>query len=145
MRSPAQASPEGPLPTKKLLRFATQISEGLAKAHSAGIVHRDLKPENVMLCERGGRSDVVKVLDFGIAKLADDADARHRTKTGMPLGTPLYMSPEALRGDAGTIRSDLYSLGATLYELMTGQPVFSADTPHQVIDQISNSLYVVDE
>jgi serine/threonine-protein kinase len=96
---------------------------GLAHAHGKGIIHRDLKPDNILI----GPGDQVKLADFGLAK-ALDTDQR-LTATGLVLGTPLYMSPEAARGEALDARSDLYSLGATFYHLMAGVPPFRAETP----------------
>jgi len=103
-----------------------QIARALEAAHAKAIIHRDLKPDNVFLASTGdGVPPVVKVLDFGIAKLAAEGDGQQKTKTGNLLGTPLYMSPEQCRG-AGKIdqRSDVYSLGCIAYELFTGRPPF---------------------
>ena len=100
--------------------------EALAEAHGVGLVHRDVKPANVILCERGGLSDVVKVVDFGLVKdLEDDTGATH---DGALVGTPLYLAPEAIRSPAADARSDLYSVGAVAYFLLTGRHVFEGRT-----------------
>jgi len=120
----------GPLSLARLLDLARQIGAALSRAHAAGIVHRDLKPENVMLVRREGEPDVIKVVDFGIAKVP--AAHRHpndaaRTQAGMIYGTPDYMPPEqALGGDVGA-SADLYALGIVLFEALTGRRPFVAD------------------
>jgi eukaryotic-like serine/threonine-protein kinase len=126
----------GRLPVDEALRIAKQIAEALETAHEHAIVHRDLKPANVKI----SRDGVVKVLDFGLAKLADDAVARgvpeasaavtlpHMTGVGVILGTPAYMSPEQARGEPADQRSDIWAFGCVLYEMLTGQPAFSAKT-----------------
>ena len=120
----------GPLPEVRLLRIGDQIAGALAAAHAAGVVHRDLKPSNVMLVDLPGISDHVKVLDFGIAKLALDP----RTPTGLTLagslvGTPGYMAPEQIQSAAVDGRADIYALGVVLYELATGTNPFAGPTP----------------
>ncbi len=125
----------GRLPIRKLLDFAVQMADGLASAHEAGIVHRDLKPRNVMI----SRSGFVKILDFGLAKLevsATGSRARAPSDTvtdpetlpGAVLGTTDYMSPEQARGGAIDARSDQFSLGAVLYEMVTGRRAFARET-----------------
>jgi len=118
----------GPARADKLL---IQICGSLHEAHEHGIVHRDLKPENVLLTERGGQTDFVKLLDFGIAKNrdAEDESQAKLTKQGMVLGTPPYMSPEQFSGQELDRRSDIYSLGAMTYEMVTGVLPFTAKTP----------------
>ncbi len=121
----------GPLPTRKAIDYARQTAEGLAAAHERNIVHRDVKPDNLFIT-RDGR---VKILDFGIAKLTrpgDDA-MRHtglptETEAGLVVGTASYMSPEQIRGEAVDARSDLFSFGSILYEMLTGRPAFARDT-----------------
>ena len=124
---------EGPLPSQTLLRLASQIAEGLDKAHSARIVHRDLKPENLMVTGDG----LVKILDFGLAKLTSspvkldsdmDTVTKEGTRQGTILGTVQYMSPEQASGRAVDYRSDQFSLGLILYEMATGKVAFQRDT-----------------
>jgi serine/threonine protein kinase len=110
-------------------RIVRQVCASLADAHGAGIIHRDLKPDNIFLTEVGGDRDWVKVLDFGVAKLADSESAGTLTQTGMIFGTPKYMSPEQAEGRPLDYRADIYALGVILYELLTGRPPFVADTP----------------
>jgi len=120
-----------PLPEPRIIRIVTQVLSALADAHQAGVIHRDLKPENIMVvARRGGESDVVKVLDFGIAKIVDGgADGGPSlTRTGFVCGTPEYMSPEQARGAPLDSRSDLYSVGVLLYQMVTRQLPFSSDS-----------------
>jgi len=100
-------------------QIAVQICRALAAAHAAGVVHRDLKPENVFLVSRDGKADFVKVLDFGIAR---SAGRSRLTNPGVAMGTPEYMAPEQARGGPVDKRSDIYSVGALLYEMVTGAP-----------------------
>jgi tRNA A-37 threonylcarbamoyl transferase component Bud32 len=122
----------GALEWRRAARIATQICGSLANAHENGIVHRDLKPENVMLLTRGTEKDIVKVLDFGIAKIMEDDGKDQRqalTKTGMVFGTPQYMSPEQIRGEKVDARSDIYSTGVIVYQMLTGALPFNSETP----------------
>ena len=122
----------GAMPWDRACSIGTQICSALRNAHEKNIIHRDMKPENVMLCKRGDETDFVKVLDFGIAKLMDDGETDQQkalTKTGMVFGTPQYMSPEQVRGEKLDARSDIYSVGIIIYEMLTGKLPFNADTP----------------
>ena len=110
----------GPIPPAQVLDLAAQITEGLAAAHERGIVHRDLKPGNVLVTEEG----VVKILDFGLAKLVG---REQLTATNSTVGTPAYMSPEQVRGDQVDARTDLWSLGVMLYEMVVGNRPFRRD------------------
>jgi serine/threonine-protein kinase len=116
---------EGRLPERMALAFAIQACSALAFAHDVGIVHRDIKPENIMIVahrdDDGNPCDLAKVCDFGLAKLGDrDPDQEDLTTGGMLCGSPMYMSPEQTRGETLDGRSDIYSLGVTLYESLTG-------------------------
>jgi serine/threonine-protein kinase len=122
----------GAMGWRRAARVVTQICGSLENAHDNGIVHRDLKPENVMLLKRGSEKDIVKVLDFGIAKIMEDDGKDQRqalTKTGMVFGTPQYMSPEQIRGEKVDPRSDIYSTGVIVYQMLTGALPFNAETP----------------
>jgi serine/threonine-protein kinase len=121
----------GPLEPPRIVRICEQICSSLADAHSHGIVHRDLKPDNVMLSQRGRERDVARVLDFGIAKLRDEqgnVSMMPQTRAGDLLGTPQYMAPEQIRGEKVDARTDIYALGAMLFEMMTGQLPFDGAT-----------------
>lgn len=114
------------IPPERLIPIMVQVCDALIHAHSQGILHRDIKPANIMLIDMPRERDVVKVLDFGLAKIADDALAAGTnsldTNPGDPIGTPLYMSPEQSRGEKPDARSDVYSLGTVMYECLTGVP-----------------------
>lgn len=116
----------GPLPIGEAVALALQVLEALEVAHAAGIVHRDIKPQNLMLTTGG----LLKVMDFGTAKAPGTGT---KTKTGMYLGTPHYMSPEQATGGPVDRRSDLYALGCTLFELVAGHPPFHGATDWQII------------
>src|SRR5688572_12441404 len=125
---------EGALEPKRVAHLLRQITGSLDEAHRQGIVHRDLKPENVLLIERAGEKDVVKLVDFGIAARTESADREKEqklTQQGMVLGTPPYMSPEQFTGKALDARSDIYSLGVMTYQMLTAKLPFEADTPWQ--------------
>lgn len=131
---------EGTLDVKRALHITAQIAAALSAAHAAGIVHRDLKPENVMLVEHDGDRDWVKVLDFGIAKLSaeDTRDQPKLTRAGSVFGTPEYMSPEQASGQPVDMRSDLYTLGIMLYEMLAGATPFAG--PGEMIGVITRQL-----
>ena len=116
---------DGPQPEERVIHILTQICGSLAEAHDVGLVHRDIKPGNVMLCERGGLYDVVKVLDFGLVREINRSDDTDVTKVDTITGTAFYLAPEAIKAD-GTIdaRCDLYAVGAVGYYLLTGKAVF---------------------
>src|SRR5579883_942388 len=121
---------DGPMPAERAEHILTQVCGSLEEAHGRGIVHRDLKPDNVVLLERAGKKDFVKVLDFGIAKRSREEDKNEQklTQQGMVLGTPPYMSPEQFTGRPIDARSDIYSLGVMAYEMLTGKLPFKAET-----------------
>jgi serine/threonine-protein kinase len=110
----------GLVPIADVQDILGQVASGLEAAHAAGVIHRDLKPSNVLVGERGA----VKIIDFGLATVATGAGL---TATGAILGTPLYMAPEQVRGKPVDARSDIYSLGALAYHLVTGRPPFSGE------------------
>jgi serine/threonine-protein kinase len=128
---------DGPQPPARVIHLLRQISGALAEAHGTGLIHRDIKPANIVLCERGGVPDVVKVVDFGLVK--DLSDETAQTQANTLAGTPLYLSPESIK-DPGSVdaRSDLYAVGAVGYYLLTGKHVFDATT---IIEVCSHHLH----
>jgi len=134
---------DGMLPVENVVQYAVQVADALAAAHAGQIVHRDLKPGNVMVTARG----MVKVLDFGVAKLNDfgqsDPDGQMETMTahtqhGAIVGTLAYMSPEQARGKELDARTDIFSFGALLYEMATGRQAFSGNTSAEIFEAILN-------
>jgi len=132
---------DGPLPVRRAVDCAVQVARGLAAAHDRGIVHRDLKPENIFLTEDGR----VKILDFGLAKLTrpelagSDGDvptAQVNTEPGQVMGTVGYMSPEQVRGRPADHRSDIFSFGSILYEMLSGKRAFQGETPADTMSAI---------
>jgi len=127
---------DGPWSFARAARFFTQICSGLTEAHEAGIVHRDLKPENLMVVHRREGVEHAKVLDFGLAKLRERGAADAGISAGgQVIGTPYYMAPEQVRGEDLDARADIYSLGATLYRVLTGEPPFDAPSPMSVLSK----------
>jgi len=122
----------GPMPIDEAIGIAIQIGEALGAAHAGGTIHRDIKPANILITDR----DQVKVVDFGLAKLAGEATV---TRQGSVIGTPAYMSPEQATGDETDGRSDLWALGAILYEMVTGRRAFAADHEQAILLAITTS------
>jgi eukaryotic-like serine/threonine-protein kinase len=130
----------GALPQRKTIEYGVQIAQGLAAAHEKGIVHRDLKPENIFVTKDGR----IKILDFGLAKLAQKAGAgsdevtlvSERTAAGVVMGTASYMAPEQVRGEAADPRTDIFAFGAVLYEMLSGVRAFRRDTPAETMTAV---------
>src|SRR6266567_3677432 len=128
----------GPLPLRKAVDYGVQMANGLGAAHEKGIVHRDLKPDNVFITKDGR----VKILDFGLAKPTSEAAGDSATMTspatlpGMILGTAGYMSPEQVRGKPADLRSDIFSFGAVLYEMVAGQRAFRGESSIETMNAI---------
>jgi serine/threonine-protein kinase len=135
---------EAPLDTARAVALMLQISAAVAAAHEEGVIHRDLKPGNIFVVQRPHAPAIIKVLDFGIAKLASEAgdghDEKPLTQTGVMIGTPRYMSPEQCDGAELTPGSDVYSLGIILYEMLTGATPFTGPTPLSVALKHSSEL-----
>jgi tRNA A-37 threonylcarbamoyl transferase component Bud32 len=124
----------GPLGLSETSRILHQVADSLTEAHAKGIVHRDLKPENIFMCATEGEGEVVKVLDFGLAKLREARDESFvDTARGNLVGTPYYMSPEQISGDDVDVRSDIYGLAAVSYKLLTGKPPYPHENPVVVL------------
>jgi serine/threonine protein kinase len=119
---------DGPLPWSRAAPLLAQICGALAEAHELGIVHRDLKPENVLITRTGNGRDYAKVLDFGLAKLEQQKAPTTATDRQQIVGTPYFMSPEQIRGDDVDTRSDIYSFGCLMFEVLTGQHLFTGST-----------------
>jgi len=119
---------DGPMPWSRAAPLLAQVSSALQEAHELGIVHRDLKPENVLITRTAGGRDYAKVLDFGLAKLDQRGTPSTMTDRQQIVGTPYFMSPEQIRGDDVDARSDIYSFGALMFELLTAQHLFQGST-----------------
>ena len=124
---------ESMLPLPRVCRIIEQVLEALSEAHVIGVVHRDLKPENILLIPLRTGSDLVKVVDFGLATMTDHEPSKRISVAGSMCGTAEYMSPEQIRGAPVDARADLYSLGIVLFELLTGSPPFVAESPAKII------------
>jgi serine/threonine protein kinase len=127
---------DGPMEAERAINIMIQVCGALDEAHRAGIIHRDLKPENIFLTQQGGTTDFPKVLDFGLAKVSErqmGRDSMMLTQQGMVFGTPEFMSPEQTLGEKLDRRSDIYSLGLILYELLTGKLPFDAEKPVDIM------------
>ena len=120
---------QGPIPTELAIDYAAQIAKGLAKAHEADIVHRDIKPANIIIT----KDNTVKIVDFGLAKMTGETQL---TKTGSTIGTIAYMSPEQLKGEEVDHRTDIWSLGVVLYEMVMGERPYRGEYEHQIIYQV---------
>jgi serine/threonine-protein kinase len=138
----------------RVIKIFSQAASALAFAHDAGVVHRDIKPSNLVIVDRGDERDVVKIVDFGIAKLMGHGDSHEGvassslalTATGEVIGTPLYMSPEQANGRDLDLRSDIYSLGCVMYNAITGRPPFVGDTAIDTIRlQITGTPPAIDK
>ena len=136
-------SRESPIETARAISIMLQTSAAVAAAHEAGIIHRDLKPSNILVTQSADQPAVVKVLDFGIAKvtadkLDDDENATSMVQTSSVIGTPRYMSPEQYNGFELTPATDVYSLGVILYEMLTGMAPFTGATREQIAQKHAN-------
>ena len=124
----------GPMPLPRALNILRQMLRGLEHAHAAGVIHRDLKPENIMLVERDGQRDVVKILDFGIAKVTQpQSGGEALTQAGVIFGTPEYLSPEQALGEAVDARADIYAAGVIFYEMLAGRRPFESEDKVKII------------
>ncbi len=126
---------QGPLRLDQVIEITKQMCAGLAAAHKLGIIHRDIKPDNIMLAQEDGQQ-IVKVLDFGIARLSETDPSIGKTRAGVIMGTPTYMSPEQAMGKTGDkidARSDIYSLGIVIHQMLTGHVAFKAPTPLEIM------------
>ena len=132
---------EGPIPAARVAHILAATCRSLREAHAQGLVHRDIKPQNIMLCQRGGESDVVKVLDFGLVKPVSSMEATKITKTMGVIGTPLYMAPERLRDpESNDPKSDIYSLGAVGFNLLTGHDIYHDVSDVDVYYHVINTV-----
>ncbi|MBX3127225.1 MAG: protein kinase [Polyangiaceae bacterium] len=124
---------EGPLGAERMARLVVQVCSSLSEAHRLDIIHRDLKPENVFVLQGPSGSELIKVLDFGLAKLRESTELGEVTSRGAIVGTPFYMSPEQIRGESADQRSDVYALGALMHMCLTAEPPFDAPRPMGVL------------
>ena len=124
----------GAMPPGRVIYLLRQTCEALQEAHAIGLMHRDIKPANIFAAKRGGKYDIAKLLDFGLAKPLADASAPELTQDGTITGSPLFMSPEQATGDGEPdARSDIYSLGTVAYYMLAGQPPFTGEKPIRVL------------
>src|SRR5215831_2422923 len=124
---------EGALQPRRAIDIARQIADGLSAAHELGLIHRDLKPDNVIVTRKRDGKEIAKVVDFGIAKAVSDSPQDALTRSGLVIGTPEFMSPEQLLGDPVDARTDIYSLGCMLFQMLSGTKPFDADSREQMI------------
>lgn len=130
----------GPVPPARVVYLLHQIADSLVEAHDKGMIHRDLKPQNIMICHRGGKADVIKVLDFGLVKQTHASESQQLTSSAVLAGTPLYIAPERLRDPSNASpQTDIYSLGAITYFLLTGRDVFSGASIADILYQVMNA------
>ena len=123
------------LPIREIVRISLQVARGLAAAYEQGLIHRDIKPGNILLEDS---HDSVKLTDFGLARAVDDV---RLTRTGFVTGTPLYMAPEQAMGEEPDHRSDLFSLGAIMYEMCAGEPPFTGNSALAILKQITDTKH----
>ena len=126
-----QIAKQGPIPQSDVIKYMQQVLAALSYAHGRGVVHRDIKPANIMVTSQG----VVKLMDFGIAKSRTEQDL---TRPGTTMGSLYYMSPEQVRGGTVDARSDIYSVGVMMYELLAGRRPFVADSAYEILNQQCN-------
>ena len=128
---------ESPLPISRSVHLLHQIAGSLNEAHQHGLVHRDIKPSNIMVCEMGGLTDFVKVLDFGLARTIEQTQDSDITATGLIAGTPSYLAPERITDPSRTDpRSDLYAFGAVGYFLLTGKRLYDSGSAAEIMDRV---------
>ncbi|MEM7304844.1 MAG: serine/threonine-protein kinase, partial [Pseudomonadota bacterium] len=125
-----ELKPRKPLTNERVIKVTNDICEGMESAHNANVIHRDLKPNNVMINEE----DQLKIVDFGIAAASQSSDTK-LTKTGLLVGTPTYMSPEQVLGKEINEKTDIYSLGTIMYEMLTGRPPYSGKDSMSIMYQ----------
>jgi serine/threonine-protein kinase len=131
---------EGKLEARRAARLATQILDALSAAHAIGVVHRDVKPDNIIVTKGYDGGEVVKLVDFGVAKMGRGSESNRLTVTGQVVGTPAFMAPEQLTAEIPDGRADVFAVGAVLYALLSGRPPFTGET----VDEISMKVLVGD-